>query len=111
MIFTSGSGGHPADASGAIIGNQAIETMVTGLAVELAPKIRVNAVSPTWTPTGLWRNLTDNDLQNNQAQMVSQIPLKRVSKLDEVVQAYVFLMQNNFVTGQTIRVDGGISVN
>lgn len=111
LIFTSGSGGHPADASGAIIGNQAIETMVTGLAVELAPKIRVNAVSPTWTPTGLWRSLTDNDLQNNQAQMVSQIPLKRVSKLDEVAQAYVFLMQNNFVTGQTIRVDGGISVN
>src|SRR5699024_3903976 len=46
LIFTSGSGGHPYDASGAIIGNQAINTMVQGLAVELAPNYRANAVSP-----------------------------------------------------------------
>ncbi len=111
MIFTSGAGGHPADASGAIVGNQAIETMVAGLAVELAPKIRVNAVAPTWTPTGLWRDLQGQELKSNQAQMVQQIPLQRVSKVEEVAKAFLFLMDNGFVTGQTIYVDGGISVN
>lgn len=85
--------------------------MVAGLAVELAPKIRVNAVAPTWTPTGLWRDLQGQELKSNQAQMVQQIPLQRVSKVEEVAKAFLFLMDNGFVTGQTIHVDGGISVN
>ncbi len=58
IVLTSGAGGHPYDASGAIIGNQAINTLVAGVAVEFAPKFRINAVAPTWTPTGLWRQLT-----------------------------------------------------
>ncbi|BAP84908.1 short-chain dehydrogenase [Paucilactobacillus hokkaidonensis JCM 18461] len=111
LIFTGGAGGHPYDASGAIIGNQAIKTMVEGLAVEAAPKIRVNAVAPTWTPTGLWRELDQQNLKANEVGMISQIPLKRVSKPQEVASAYLFLMQNKFVTGQVINVDGGISVN
>lgn len=110
LIFTGGTGGHPYDASGAIIGNQAIKTMVEGLAVETAPKIRVNAVAPTWTPTGLWRGLSQNSLMENEAGMVAQIPLGRVAKPDEVASAYLFLMQNSFITGQVINVDGGISV-
>lgn len=109
LIFTGGTGGHPYDASGAIIGNQAIETMVAGLAVEAAPKIRVNAVAPTWTPTGLWRDLDQSDLNQNEMEMIAQIPLQRVSKPAEVANAYLFLMQNEFVTGQVINVDGGIS--
>lgn len=109
ITFTSGTGGHPYDASGAIIGNQAINTMVAGMAVEAAPQIRVNAVAPTWTPTGLWRNLTDQQIRGNQSNMASQIPLNRVSKPAEVASAYLFLMTNDFVTGQVINVDGGIS--
>nr|WP_307722382.1 SDR family oxidoreductase [Paucilactobacillus kaifaensis] len=111
LIFTGGTGGHPYDASGAIIGNQAIATMVAGLAVEVASQIRVNAVAPTWTPTGLWRDLDQHDLNQNEAGMVAQIRLRRVSRPAEVASAYLFLMQNEFITGQVINVDGGISVN
>ncbi|KRM13413.1 SDR family oxidoreductase [Paucilactobacillus suebicus] len=110
LTFTSGTGGHPYDASGAIIGNQAINTMVAGMAVEAAPRIRVNAVAPTWTPTGLWRGLSEDQLKQNENGMTSQIPLNRVSDPEEVASAYIFLMNNEFVTGQAINVDGGISV-
>lgn len=110
LTFTSGTGGTPATASGAIIGNEAINTMVRGLSIEMAPKVRVNAVAPTWTPTGLWRSLTQDELAQQTQQVAAGIPLKRVAEIAEVASAYVYLMQNNFVTGQILNVDGGASV-
>lgn len=109
LTLTSGTGGHPYDASGAIIGNQAINTMVAGMAVEGAPRVRVNAIAPTWTPTGLWRDLEPTQLKDNQANMAAQIPLQRVAEVEEVANAYMFVLQNEFITGQVINVDGGIS--
>lgn len=110
LIFTSGAGGHPHDASGAIVGNQAINTMVAGLAVELAPDFRVNAVAPTWTPTGLWRHLTSEQVQQQAADFAQGVPLNRVATRDEVASAYLYLMQNDFVTGQVLHVDGGVDL-
>ena len=111
IIFTSGSGGHPFDASGAIIGNQAINTMVQGLAVEMAPEYRVNAVSPTWTPTGLWRDMKEQDVLKQVQDFSKNVPLKRVSTIQEVASGYLYLMQNEFITGQILRIDGGIDLN
>lgn len=110
LTFTSGSGGSPATASGAIVGNQAINLMVQGLAVELAPNKRVNAVSPTWTPTGLWRNLSDDEVADQTNAFAANVPLKRVAKPAEVASAYLYLMQNQFVTGQVLAVDGGVDL-
>lgn len=111
LTFTSGSGGSPATASGAIVGNQAINLMVQGLAVELAPDKRVNAVSPTWTPTGLWRKLTDDEIADQTNAFAANVPLKRVAKPAEVASAYLYLMQNQFVTGQVLAVDGGVDLD
>ncbi|MFC6180950.1 SDR family oxidoreductase [Lactiplantibacillus daowaiensis] len=110
LILTSGAGGHPYDASGAIIGNQAINTLVEGLAVELAPNFRANAVAPTWTPTGLWRDLTAEQVQQQATAFSAGVPLKRVATKTEVASAYLYLMQNDFVTGQTLHVDGGVDL-
>lgn len=110
LIFTSGAGGRPDNASGAIIGNQAINTMVAGLGVELAPNYRVNAVAPTWTPTGLWRHLSKAQLATQTAAVSAGNPLKRVATPAEVAAAYVYLMQNQFVTGQVLHVDGGVEL-
>ncbi|WP_367365080.1 SDR family oxidoreductase [Pediococcus parvulus] len=110
LIFTSGSGGHPSDASGAIIGNQAINTMVAGLAVELAPNYRVNAVSPTLTPTGLWRELSASALETQESQFAENVPLKRVGTIAEVASAYLYCMENDFMTGQVMRIDGGVDL-
>lgn len=110
MTFTAGSGGRPDNASGAIIGNEAISTLVRGLAVELAPNARVNAVAPTWTVTPLWRNLEQQQIEEIRAQFGGQIPLGRTAEIGEVAQAYVFLMTCGFITGQTITVDGGLTL-
>ncbi|MCH4009868.1 SDR family oxidoreductase [Companilactobacillus sp.] len=111
MIFTSGSGGHPSDASGAIVGNSAINIMVKGLAVEMAPNYRVNAVSPTWTPTGLWRDMSEPDVMKQVQQFSQNVPLRRVATIPEVASGYIYLMQNNFVTGQILNIDVGIDLN
>lgn len=110
IILTSGSGGHPYDASGAIIGNQAINTMVQGVAVELAPNNRINAVSPTWTPTGLWRDMNSKQLAKQADNVADNVPLGRVAKIDEVASAYIYLMENDFITGQVLRIDGGVDL-
>ena len=110
MVFTAGSGGRPHNASGAIIGNEAISTMVQGLAVELAPKVRVNAVAPTWTETPLWREMPGDKMEQTRSYFASAIPLRRTAKIEEVASAYIFLMENTFITGQTIQVDGGVTL-
>lgn len=110
IILTSGSGGHPYDASGAIIGNQAINTMVQGVAVELAPNHRINAVSPTWTPTGLWRDMNSKQLAKQKTNVAENVPLGRVAEIGEVASAYIYLMENDFITGQILKVDGGVDL-
>jgi NAD(P)-dependent dehydrogenase (short-subunit alcohol dehydrogenase family) len=110
LVFTAGSGGRPHNASGAIVGNDAIRTLVEGLAVELAPRARVNAVAPTWTRTPLWRNLPADDVDAIERRFAGLIPLGRTAKVSEVAAAYLFLMSNGFVTGQTIAVDGGVTL-
>ena len=110
IILTSGSGGHPYDASGAIIGSQAINTMVAGVAVEMAPDHRINAVSPTWTPTGLWREMNSKQLAQQKDNVSENVPLGRVAKIEEVASAYIYLMENDFITGQVLKVDGGVDL-
>lgn len=110
LTLTSGAGGHPYDASGAIVGNQAINTLVAGLAVEMAPTYRVNAVAPTWTPTGLWRNLNAQQEKEQETAFSAGVPLQRVATVGEVASAYLYLMQNAYVTGQVLAVDGGVDL-
>jgi len=111
MVFTAGSGGRPHTASGAIIGNESIRTLVQGLAVELAPRqCRANAVAPTWTRTPLWDFMPAEQIEATDKHFSGLIPLGRTAKIEEVASAYLFLMQNSFVTGQTIAVDGGLTL-
>lgn len=110
VTLTSGAGGRPHTASGAIVGNAAVRMLAEGLAVELAPRLRVNAVAPTWMDTPLWRDLPRSDVEATKAHFAEQIPLGRTATVEEVAQAYLFAMTNDFVTGQTLIVDGGLGL-
>ncbi|MFT4084206.1 MAG: SDR family oxidoreductase [Nocardioides sp.] len=110
LVLTGGAGGRPDGASGAIVGNQAVSTLVRGLALELAPGVRVNAVAPTWTPTGLWRDLPDAEREATRLQMSRLSPLSRTATVSEVACAYLFCLTCTYLTGQTITVDGGVSL-
>lgn len=108
MVFTSGTGGRAQHACASYVGNLGINALVEGLAAELAPAVRVNAVAPTWTLTPFWRDVPADDLARTQTHFEENIPLKRLATMDELAAAYIFLMENGFVTGQRLAVDGGI---
>lgn len=82
----------------------ALEQLTRAWALELGPKIRVNAVAPG--PVAIAGETTAAQRRD----MLKRTPLRREGKPDDVAQAVVFLAQAPYVTGQTIRVDGGLSV-
>jgi pteridine reductase len=86
------------------VSKAALESLTKILARALAPKIRVNAIAPGFVlqsdivPAEEWERL------------VGRIPLKRPARTEEITSALEFLIQNQYVTGQTIVVDGGYSL-
>jgi 3-oxoacyl-[acyl-carrier protein] reductase len=54
--------------------------------------------------------MTDKLSPRIQKQLVALIPLKRLGMTNEVAQTAIFLAQNDYVTGQTIVVDGGMTI-
>ena len=86
----------------------AIEGLTKALAVELAPQnIRVNTVAPTFAETPMTRPFFE-DLAFRDA-VLSQIPLGRLAKVEDVMGAIVFLASPAaaMITGASLLVDGG----
>lgn len=70
--------------------------------------IRVNAVAPGFIETGMLENLTEE----YKSRIIKQTPLDRMGKPEEVAKAVKFLVSDDakYVTGQTIVIDGGMSM-
>jgi NAD(P)-dependent dehydrogenase (short-subunit alcohol dehydrogenase family) len=83
-----------------------IEALTRALAVELAP-IRVNAVSPGVVRTNLWQSMSAAEREHLYESVGNSLPVGRVGEPYDIAQAYLFLMQEGFGTGQTLVVDGG----
>ena len=83
-----------------------IEALTRALALELAP-IRVNAVSPGVVRTNLWQSMTAPERERLYESVGNNLPVGRVGEARDIAQAYLFLMQEEFSTGQTLVVDGG----
>ena len=79
----------------------AVVQMTRALAHALAPDIRVNAVAPgpVLLPDG-WEG--DAALH-----LIETTPLKRLGSPDDVAQAVIYLLEADYVTGETVIVDGG----
>jgi pteridine reductase len=82
----------------------ALDQLTRAWALELGPSIRVNAVAPG--PVAMAGETT----LGQRSDILTRIPLKREGKPEDVAQAVVFLAQSPYITGQTLRVDGGLSV-
>ncbi len=83
-----------------------VEALTRGLAVELAP-IRVNAVCPGVVRTNLWQNMSEEAREDFYRSIGNQLPVGRVGEVEDIAQAYLYLMQEGYSTGQTVVVDGG----
>lgn len=83
----------------------AIETMVRSLAPEIAPR-RINVVSPGMIDTPI--NPLEGEARTKAyADATANNLIPRAGTADEVAQAIVFVIENDFVTGTTVDVDGG----
>jgi NAD(P)-dependent dehydrogenase (short-subunit alcohol dehydrogenase family) len=89
------------DYSAYYVSKSAIKALTEALALELAPQILVNAIAPgpMIPPEGLTR-------QEDRA-VRKATPLGRWGGPQEIAKAVAFLVETDFVTGETIRVDGG----
>ena len=82
----------------------ALDTFTRGLAKELAPTIRVNAVAPGVIDTPFHARVTTPE---KMAEFKASTPLKRVGQPAEIAAAIAFLVDSLFMTGETIDVNGG----
>ena len=84
-----------------------IEAMSRSLARELGSRnINVNCVAPGFIETDMTKEISEG----NEDLLASQIPLGRLGKPDEIAEVVGFLAsdQANYITGQTIHVNGGL---
>jgi len=86
----------------------ALPQFARSLARELADdNIRVNAVSPGIIRTPFQDHLTPEQVENN---IQNRIPLHREGKPEDVAEVITMLVTDDFVTGETIAVDGGMAM-
>lgn len=95
-------GGPSATAYGAAKG--AIDAFTRGLAHELAPRIRVNAIAPGVIQTRFHAE-TDPEKMNAWRQAT---PLKTLGEPRHIAMAIPLLIDNTFMTGETIDINGGL---
>jgi 3-oxoacyl-[acyl-carrier protein] reductase len=82
-----------------------VEAFSKNLAVRLAPTVRVNVIAPGWIETAYGEGLD----RKHYERVAASIPLKRWGTPEDIAGAAVFLASDeaSYLTGQTIRVDGG----
>ncbi|MET2984634.1 SDR family NAD(P)-dependent oxidoreductase [Aureibaculum conchae] len=85
-----------------------VEGLVKSLAAELAPTVRVNAIAPTVTDTGLADKLLRNDKMKEK--MIDRHPLKKYLNPQEVADMAEFLISDKTasISGQIFEMDCGI---
>lgn len=86
--------------------NASVDVLARGLAVELAP-VRVNSVSPGFIDTALHARLPNDELERRVEAAKSTLPVGRVGHPDDIGMMILHIMQNGFLTGTVIEVDGG----
>lgn len=81
--------------------------LTKALARELSSRrITVNAIAPGYIETEMTDVLSDK----NKKAMLDQIPLKRFGQVEEIAQTVEFLINNRYMTGQVIEVNGGLNI-
>lgn len=88
-----------------LLSKKALAQLTTMTALELAPSIRVNGICPglILSPAGKDVSYLEKKAEN--------VPAKAHGSPEDVIRAVEFLLNNSFITGQNINVDGGEHLN
>ena len=85
----------------------AIDGLTKSLAKEMGPSnIRVNSIAPGIIETEMNKDLSVEELE----EIINQIPLGKIAKPEEIAKSIKWLIEDNYVTGQVISVDGGWNI-
>jgi enoyl-[acyl-carrier protein] reductase III len=119
IVVVSGIDSHQAMAGHGVLGaaKAAMESLVRILALELGPRgITVNAVSPGLVDTDSSRLYVEKGLGQSwdaaAARMIAATPVRRLGTIDDVASLVAYLVSPaaGFLTGQTILLDGGLTI-
>ncbi|MFJ2676277.1 SDR family NAD(P)-dependent oxidoreductase [Streptomyces sp. NPDC087525] len=113
IVNISSTYGHEGGAGASVyVGSKhAVEGLTKSVALEVAASgIRVNAVAPGPTDTGMLDRFTGTP--ENMADMVARVPLGRLGLSEDLADAIVFIASDDasFITGHILNVDGGMTV-
>ncbi|MDP9842803.1 SDR family oxidoreductase [Streptosporangium lutulentum] len=86
--------------------NGAVDFLTRSLALELGP-IRVNAISPGVIDTGIWDSFGEEGKRAYFDDLRARNPARRIGTVQDIADAVLFAMTSPFLTGVTLRVDGG----
>ncbi len=86
----------------------AVEGLALGLAVDLAP-VRVNCVCPGLIETEMWGHFPEGYRDMLMGMTQKQL-VRRPGQTDEAGEAYLTCMRNGFMTGQIVKIEGGIAL-
>ena len=90
------------------ISKAGLKMLTQTLAKDLAPKVRVNGVSPG---SILWPQESAQLSDDEKSSMLGKIVLKRQGSPKDIADTVLFLAMANYITGQIINVDGGRTLN
>lgn len=108
VLYFSGLAAYRQGPGSSIVGavNMALESLVAALAIELKPK-RFNAISPGVVDSPTWAGMSDSERTAFFAQISAGLPVGRVGKVEDEAQAALSVLENGFINGTVINVDGG----
>ncbi|WP_179413763.1 SDR family oxidoreductase [Mucilaginibacter sp. E4BP6] len=84
----------------------AMEGFVRAMAVELAP-VRVNCVVPGVVKTPLWDSMPEANREGLYKYVSDSVLLKRVAEAEDIARGFIYLMEQDHATGQSLLIDGG----
>lgn len=87
--------------------NAAVEALAKALANDLGPRLRVNCLSPGLTDTEMWDALPPHIKAGILEEFAKEVPAGRAGTKEDVGHAVRFLLENSWVTGSVLDVDGG----
>ncbi len=111
VFISSNISNHGAKAMSAYGSSKsALDGLMRSLAIELAPKVRVNSVLPGAVETKMTKDILANELVRDR--MLAVYPLG-IGNPNDICQAVIFLLSENarWITGQQFTVDGGRTIN
>lgn len=87
--------------------NGAVEALTRALALELGPDLRVNCISPGMVKTEAYGGMPEEAREEMYRSTGESLPVGRVGTADEITLAVLSTLNNGYLTGQILDIDGG----